>query len=204
VSLPGQPHLAVDETVMFHGAGYDLNTAQRMLEERWKLMYPAVAYYPLIKLSTAVGTSTEILSGAPDSTPWDPLWGEAVERPTGHPEWRQPHLSEQTVQDPSRDAPRTAAEPEVRGEPRRLHMRVARVSREETLKKLGFDLVRTMIGSVPTTMYDRYAIKPQVGDRFRWNDEWYEVLQISPRGWYRNTTHNLLWYLSIKSARLGS
>lgn len=203
-AIPGSPHLVTDETAMFGGDGHSIATAQRMLEERWKSMFPAVLYYPLSKAVTAVGVDTEALSGEVGTTPFDPLWGEAIERPVNTTHWRQPHLSQQTVVDPTRDTPRVAADPEVRGEPRKVHMRVRRVTREEMLKKLGFDLVRTTIGCVPTTMFDRLSIMPQSGDRFRWNDEWYEVLQTSPQGWYHNTTHNLLWYLSIKSARLGS
>ena len=202
--IPGQPHRVVDEPAMFGGGGHDIGTAQRMLEERWKLMYPRVAYYPFEKAVTAVGTSPDALSGAAGTTPFDPLWGEAIDRPIGTTHWRQPHLSAQTSQNELHDPARVAAEPEVRGEPHPINMRIRRVVREEMLKKLGFDLVRTTIGCVPTTLFDRYAIKPQPGDRFRWNDEWYEVLQTSPQGWYHNTTHNLLWYLSIKTARLGS
>lgn len=204
MTQPGFPHQVVDDTEMFGGSGNDLQTAQRMIEERWKLFYPPVAYFPLVKAVTAVGTSTETLSGETGTTAFDPLWGEAVPRPTGQTQWRQPHASEQTSQDLVKDPARQAAEPEVRDDARRVHMRVRRVQREEMLKKLGFDLVRTLVGCVPTTMFDRYAIKPQPGDRFRWNDEPYEVLQTSPQGWYKNTTHNLYWYLSIKSARLGS
>lgn len=201
---PGYPHKVVDETVMFGGAGFDLATSQRMVEERWKLFYPAVAYHPLVKAVTAVGTDTEALSGETGTTPFDPLWGEAVDRPAGQQFWRQPHASATTSIDLEKDPARVAAEPEIRDEPRRVHMRIRRVSREEQLKRLGFDLVRTLVGCVPTTMFDRHAIAPQPGDRFRWNDEWYEVLQTSPQGWYKNTTTNLFWYLSVKSARIGS
>jgi hypothetical protein len=204
MSEPDYPKRVVDETIMFGGNGYDMATSQRMIEERWKLFYPSVPYSPLVKAVTAVGVATEVLSGENQTTAFDPLWGESVDRPAGQTQWRQPHASAVTSQDAILDPARVAAEPEIRAEERRVHMRIHRISREDLLKKLGFDLVRTLVGCVPTTMFDRIGITPQPGDRFRWNDEWYEVLQTSPQGWYKNTTHNLFWYLSVKSARIGS
>jgi len=72
------------------------------------------------------------------------------------------------------------------------------------LKKLGFDRVRTIVGTVPTTMFDRYRIRPQAGDRFTWHDEVFEVLQTVQQGWFRQTTLHLFWVLNIQSARRGA
>jgi hypothetical protein len=207
MTIPALTPQEFNDAEMF-GLGNTFNTTVRMIESRWKRTYPRVAYYALKKNVTNVGTSTTAVSGSTGTTTFDPLWGEAVAPAMQDTGWQQPHLSAVTAPNTTPFASETAdvpaAETEVRDDAVYVHMRVQRTLHETMLKKLGFDRVRTLVGTIPASMLDRFQTRPQPGDRIRWNAEWYEVEQFAPGGAYNNTTVWLYWVLNLKHARLGS
>jgi hypothetical protein len=203
--IPNANPPSVNDTILGgNSASNDLGTMRRMIEERWKLYYPAVDYYPLAKAVTSVGQQTTELVGEAGTTQFDPLWNEAVDQSIKPVGWKQPHLSEQVTQDPVNNPAANAADPEIREGPFRLHMRTQKYLHEKMLKKLGFDQIRTLLCTVPSSMFDRYAIAPTAGDRFIWNDNWYEVLQVVPSIYYLNSTVSLYQILNVQSAKRGS
>lgn len=176
----------------------DLELAIRLIEERWRRFFPRLDYRPLNKLVTpAVGNNPV---GAPGTTQFDPVWGEAVPVETATTGWRQPHLS--AIVTP--DAPISAVEPQVYQEPRDIHGRVERVARKDHLQKLGFDRIRDLLVTIPSSMLDSSGITVTQGDRFVWDNELYEVLQWSPMGWWMNSSVKLFIVLNVAHARKGS
>ena len=179
--------------------GADLQLQIRMIEERWRRFYPVLQYAPLDKRTTPVQSPSET-SGESGATQFDPLWGESV--PTGLKAtgWRQPHLS--TAVDPATAV--EAAEPNVYVAPRPIHGRIQRVARKDFLQKMGFDRLRDLIITVPTSMFDESGITVTQGDRFVWDNELYEVIQWSPMGWWMNSSVKLFLVLNCQHARRGS
>lgn len=197
--MPYLPPPAVDDTQFPKAYGADLAVAVRMLEERWRRFYPVITYTSLDKRTTPV-TRTSQTSGEVGATQFDTLWGESV--PTGLKDtgWRQPHLSTQV--DPATAV--QAAEPSVYLNPRPLHARIQRVARRDLLQKLGFDRLRDLLVTIPTSLLDASGITVTQGDRFIWDNELYEVIQWSPMGWWMNTSVKLQLVLNVQHARRGS
>lgn len=197
--MPYLPPPSPDGAVFPQSYGSDLTLAIRLLEERWRRFYPVISYTPLDKRTTPV-TAPSQTSGETGATQFDPLWGESV--PTGLKAtgWRQPHLSSQV--DPATAV--QAAEPSVYIAARPLHGRIQRVARRDFLQKLGFDRLRDLLVTIPSSMLDSSGITVTQGDRFTWDNELYEVLQWSPMGWWMNSSVKLQIVLNVQHARRGS
>lgn len=187
--MPYLPPVKVDGPAWPPALSDDLRTEIGLIEERWKC-YPEVAYSPLDKRTTAAPTSKSIV-GEAGSTKWDPLWQESVPDTT---EWVQPHTT----------AAVDAADTNKYQEARKVRIRIQRTAREDQLKKFGFDRLRYMLATVPTSMLDRMGITCDAGDRFVWNNELFEVMQWSPQGWRYNSTVCLYVVLNVEHARRGS
>lgn len=174
--------------------GEDLRTAVGMLEERWS-NFPLIEYTQLIKATTPVA-STEQMSGETGTTQHDTLWGESV--PTAvKASWEQPHQNP----DPAK---RHAAEPSLYHPPVRVRARVHRTAREDFLKKVGFDRIRTLLLTIPASLLDAVGVTCGAGDRFTWDGELYEVLQWSPMGWFHTSNVKLMIVLNAEHARRGA
>lgn len=197
--MPYLPPPSADDTQFPKAFGPDLSLAVRLLEERWRRFYPVITYTSLDKRVTAV-TSPSQTSGEVGSTQFDTLWGESVPAGLKAGGWRQPHLSSQV--DPATAV--QAAEPSVYLAPRPIHGRIQRVARRDFLQKLGFDRLRDLIVTIPTSMLDASGITVVAGDRFTWDNELYEVIQWSPMGWWMNSSVKLEIVINAQHARRGA
>jgi hypothetical protein len=166
----------------------------RQSEELWRTTYPKIAYMSLLKAATAVA-DTNTLTGAAGTTQFDPLWGEAVPANMGAT-WQQPHANanpEVKASDPSLYSPAID-----------IHARIQRTAREDFLKKVGFDRVRSLLVTIPSSMCDAVGLNPKAGDRFMWDGELYHVLQYSPLGWWMNTNTKLYVVMNCAHEHRGS
>jgi len=188
--MPYLPPLRLTDTAFPEALGQDVLTAIQMIEERWRLTYPLVQYTAIDARATPVASPNE-LSGESGATKFDPLWGESV--PATGTVWAQPHQSGGT-----------GVAPSVYRQPVSLRCRIQRTMREDDLKKLGFDRLRKLIATIPTSLLDAADIAVHAGDRFIWNGEPYEIVQHHPRGWWHNSNVNLYLVMNCESARRGS
>ena len=172
--------------------GVDLFTEIKLIEESWRRHYPLIQYAPISKSPTAVTDITTQLSGQANTSKFDPMWGESIDSSIAV--WQQPHASG-TVQ---------AAEPTLYQPPRSINARIQRVAREDTLKKIGFDRIRTLLLTIPTSLLDSIGVTCAAGDRFVWDNEIYEVLQWHPQGWRFNSTVKMYVWLNCEHAKRGS
>jgi hypothetical protein len=174
--------------------GPDLQQHIRQTEEMWRVSYPVVNYMSMLKAVTSV-TDVNTLSGEAGTTQFDPMWGEAVPANMGAT-WKQPHANTDPAVHASDPALFSPAVP--------LHARIQRTAREDLLKKVGFDRIRSLLLTIPASMCDAVNINPKAGDRFTWDGELYHVLQYSPLGWWMNTNTKLYVVLNCAHEHRGS
>ncbi len=179
-----------DDTVFPTAHGDDLVTAIRLIEERWNRFYPLLTYTPLNKQPTPA-TEYKELSGVSGTTKFDTLWGEEVDENLST--WKQPQ-SDPTI---------NAVDPGVYLDAVPLRGRIKRTVREEQLKKYGFDLLRHLLVTIPTSMLDKAGTEVKAGDRFVWNNERFEVIQFAPWGFYYNTNIFLYIVMNCEHVRYG-
>ncbi len=185
------PPLTINDTVFPDALGDDARTAINMIEERWFRSFPRISYTMIDKKTTPV-TSPNILSGEAGSSKFDAMWGETVDK--NLTTWEQPHNS----------ATVAAAEVTVYQDAKEMPARIKRDSRENELKKFGFDRLRDLIVCIPTSILDANGVTVQAGDRFVWNNESWEVIQHHVEGWWYNTNVNLYVWMNVQHARRGS
>jgi hypothetical protein len=196
--MPYLPEDFTHPTVMPQAYGADVLHAIRTIEEKWARFYPQVNYFCLRKAVTVVpknaqgDVDTQSLSGVSGTTVFDPILGEAVDNTSTV--WKQPHLSGDT----------RAANPERFMDPIRVHAQVRREAKEKELKKLGFDEVRDLLLTIPTSALDKLGIEVTQGDRFVWDNDLYEVLQFETTGYWKNTNLRLYMILNCRHYHPGS
>lgn len=186
-------------TTFPHAYGRDVLHAIRQIEERWVRFFPQVSYFPLNKSVTVIertngDVDTESVSGTAGGTVFDPILGEAVDNAAATGKWKQPHLS----------GDRRAVNPEKFFPPVRLHAQVRREAKEKELKKLGFDEVRDLLLTIPTSMLDKLGITVTQGDRFVWDNDLFEVQQFETTGYWKNTNLRLYIILNCRHYHPGS
>ena len=181
-------------TVMPSAHTSDLVHAIRQIEDMWTKSYPKVSYMSLLKAVTAV-SDTNTLSGEAGTTQFDPLWGESVPAGMGS-NWKQPHANA--------NPEALAASPDLFAPAVEIHARIQRTARDDLLKKVGFDRVRSLLLTIPSSMCDALNLNPKAGDRFVWDGEHYQVLQYSPMGWWMNTNTKLYVVLNCAHEHRGS
>jgi hypothetical protein len=185
-------------TVMPQAYGADVLHAIRVIEEKWVRFYPQVNYFCLRKAVTVApknaqgDVDTQSLTGEAGTTVFDPILGEAVDNASAT--WKQPHLS----------GDRRAVSPERFMDPVRVHAQVRREAKEKELKKLGFDEVRDLLLTIPTSMLDKLGIVVTQGDRFVWDNDLFEVLQFETTGYWKNTNLRLYMILNCRHYHPGS
>lgn len=179
--------------------GRDVHHAVRQIEERWTRFFPQVAYFALNKAVTVVprvngDVDTASVSGTTGGTVFDPILGEAVDNAALAGQWKQPHLS----------GDRRAVNPEKFAAPVRVHAQVRREAKEKELKKLGFDEVRDLLLTIPTSMLDKLGITVTQGDRFVWDNDLFDVQQFETTGYWKNTNLRLYIVLNCRHYHPGS
>jgi hypothetical protein len=198
--MPYLPEDFTHPTVMPQAYGADVLHAIRVIEEKWARFYPQVNYFCLRKDVTVVpknaqgDVDTESVSGTAGGTVFDPVLGEAVDNAALVSGWKQPHLSGDT----------RAVSPERFMDPVRVHAQVRREAKEKELKKLGFDEVRDLLLTIPTSMLDKLGIVVTQGDRFVWDNDLFEVLQFETTGYWKNTNLRLYMILNCRHYHPGS
>lgn len=192
--MPLIPPHADSPTVFPDPHSADLQRAIESAEETWNRFYPYIAYSCIMKATTEVATM-DTLSGEDGTTKFDPLWGEAVPTAVG-PMWQQPQLNE--------NANVVPADAAVYAEPIQIRARIQRTAREEMLKRVGFDLVRSLLLTIPNSLLDKNGIIPRAGDRFAWDGDLYEILQTSPYGWWMNTNTVLYTVMNAQHLHRGA
>jgi hypothetical protein len=136
--------------------------------------------------------------GGVGSTTYDNLYGESHPGASGD-DWSQPHGTEAGV-----GAALDATDPELFADVERLHARVRRESRENELKKYGFDRVRDLIVTIPTLILDEHGITAKAGDQFVWDGDRFVVRQEDSGGYWKNTNIRLYRTLSCEHVHSGS
>lgn len=191
------PFSLIDETVFPLAYGKDLLQALSIVEEKWARFYPRVNYYSLNKsITPMVEDNVDQPVGEPGTTAFDPLWGEVVDPQMLVSGWTQPHRDESDTL--------AAGNPEQFLDPVKLHAQIRREAKDQELKKLGFDEVRTLLLTIPLSLLDRADVTVQHGDRIVLDNETYRVEQFTTTGYWKNTNVRIYMVLNCQHARFGS
>lgn len=191
------PEEFTHETVFPRAYGKDVHLQIRMIEEKWRRFHPIISYYCLNKAVTVGPVTTAGLAnavGTTGGTAFDPITGEAVDNAALTGAWKQPHLS----------GDRRAVNPERFLAPIKVHAQVRREAKEKELKKLGFDEIRDLLVTIPTSVLDKLGIVVTQGDRFIWDNDLYEVGQFETTGYWKNTNLRLYNVLNCRHWHPGS
>lgn len=193
--MPYIPDTLVENTTIPRSYSRDLQLAVRLIEERYSLFKPPLEYYSLQVLQTKV-TDLNIIAGEAGSTAFDPLWGESVDPAMRGQPWTQPHLSGTFEADD--------LQADVFADPILINANVRREALDTELKRWGFDRVRGLIVTIPLSLYDKAGIEVHVGDKFKWWDDEYDLLQWTMDGYWKNTSQALYAILNCDSRRRGN
>ena len=178
--------------------GKDFWHQAKMAVQKWNRgFYPLIPYTQIVKSTTMepgapTGQYGPVPVGAPGTTSFDPLYGEAVD--PAMTTWTQPHQS----------GTLKAADPEVYAPPVNIRMRVQVELQDIELHFYGFESVIDVVGSIPVALLDQAGITCQPGDKFPWGGDWYEVEQIGPKQRWLNTTTALYLFLNCRRKRFGA
>tara|TARA_R100001086_G_scaffold120987_2_gene62319 strand:- start:249 stop:842 length:594 start_codon:yes stop_codon:yes gene_type:complete len=189
----------LNTTVFPRAYGKDVWNGIRMIEEKWERHYPRIRYYCVKKAVTAVeneDATEDKMSGEPGTTAFDPLWGEPVDPKMLVDGWNQPH------QDPGDEY--AAANVTLFEDPIDIRAQIRRETRENELKKIGFDRLRDILAIIPLSLLDRAGITVRQGDRFIWDNAVYQVEQQERTGYWKNTNLRIYMILNAEHARMGS
>lgn len=190
--MPYLPPGLIEEANFPKSWARDVQFQIKAIEEQYRRMYPPAEYYMLKKAATPAATPSQIV-GEAGTTKFDSLYGESVD--SNLTAWQQPHGTAGAVK---------AANVDLFNNPIKIPRRFQRIAREEELKKYGFDLKRTAIVYIPTSLLDRYGITVQAGDKMKWNNEDFAVLQWAPTGWWKDSTVYLYLALNVEHLRAGA
>lgn len=189
--MPYLPTADLINTTFPEGQARDVRRQIDFADKLYKRHYPRIDYYPLLKSVTPVAEPTDT-SGEPNTTKFDPVWGETLD--SGLTEWEQPH-------DPGGAA---ASEVEEHGGPYPLHMRVQRGQKDLDLKRYGFDKMRDLTVYTTLKQLDDQGVAVKAGDRFVWDGDSYLVKDFTRTGYLWNTNIRVYMILSCDHERVGS
>lgn len=199
--MPYLPQDYTHDTELPRAFGQDLMFQARRSVETYERFMPRIEYF-VLSVSLTVGSSApdanDDVVGAAGTTGFDDLYGEAVPV-AGGADWVQPHGTEA-----GEGATVVATDPEIFLPACTLNGRVRRESRENELKKMGFDRVRDILVTFPTLMLDRHDITTKAGDQFIWDGDRYVVRQEDSGGYWKNTNIRLFRTLSCEHIHSGS
>lgn len=177
--MPYLPPLLSEDTVFPKPLGRDFALQVKMIEDQYRLHFPTLHYEILVKATTPVlkqPDNSVLPSGEPGTTQWDPLWGERVHAPNG--KWEQPHGTGGVVKAVAVETWEVA--PAVKA-------RVQRVNQERELKRYGFDKNRELMVFFACSLLDANGIVVQVGDRFKWHQQYFVIKEAHGDGYWQNT-----------------
>jgi hypothetical protein len=191
------PPYAVNKTVIPEAYGIDLQTIVRMIRERWEKFFPKLDYYSLQVAPTAPASANmDKIVGAADNTQFDPLWGEAVDPALRGESWTQPHLSGEYAADKDATDVYATAVP--------MPSRFRREVKDSELHQWGFDRVRDVVVTIPVVFFDLADLTAKAGDKLSWNSSFYDVVQQTTDGYWRNSNIPLYVILNCQTRRRGS
>lgn len=178
------------------GLSNDLATMISLLEEKWRRFFPIVDYFQMDYTPTTVPTE-DTPAGKPGATRVDDLWGEDIPASLTA-EWIQPHEnSPQGLAADATDCKRY--KPSVQ-----FNLPIQREVDDKTLKRFGIDNMRDVLVTFLSSTLDDLGVTVQVGDRFVYGGENYEVEQYKQTGYWLNTNVALYIIGNCKRLRLGS
>ncbi len=189
------PPAATQATYFPTEGGADLATSVALIEERWRVTFPQVSYFPLDKRVTP--SDSAHLSGESGASKFDPVWGETVD--SARTTWAQPHGTAGSVK---------AADVEVYRSPVSLYAKIQVVEDEKDMRKYGFDnndrWIAGLVLTIPASMLDTAGITCIAGDKFAWDGDEYSVRRARLAGYYFNSNVRLYVKLGCDRRRHGS
>jgi hypothetical protein len=180
------------------GTDKDIETAIRMMKERYERFFPQVDYQSRKIPDAMVSEHTGDVQPLPNSEDVDDLWGEV--NPPGQQmgtAWQQPHTTERL------DATEID-EFESKGY---MHVHLNHNPTTRQLKKFGIEQGRYMIATFLVPLLEDAEIDMvKKGDRFFWKDHVYEIYKFEDptAGYWKNTSIDLYVVCVCKYARYGS
>lgn len=184
--MPYLPVINLDDTELPTGVGSDYTLQLDMMSERWRKFYPQIDYFSM-RRATTVTTDLNVPVGGSGATKFDPLYHEPIDSDMT------------TVVSPqgTNSANYDAGGVEVYAASVRVHARVRVDATDAELKRWGFDKVRDLIVQIPCVLLDTAGIGVRAGDKFRWGNTDYDVMQQVLDGRWRNT--NIRFYVVINA-----
>jgi len=223
--MPYLPPEVLNDTI-FPTAGMcdrDVVTTLDLISERWSTSFPQVAYHMIAWTPTVALPENDYASGVSNETTVDDLWGEDIDYGeftdqvaatrrvrldnTGKAiiaetkpipiqfdeavgaKWEQPHGN----------ADRAAANTRKWKDPVNIHAQINTDKMSKVIRRLGLDDFKGLLLTIPTVMVDRAGIVVNVGDRFYWDAEPWDVVQMFVRDRWFNT--NVYLYIHIHAQR---
>jgi hypothetical protein len=183
----------VQRTTFPSAYGKDVEMAIRLIEDRWRRSYPQVDYRSFKTATTqqsSLGVSAPV--GESGFTSFDPLYGESLD--PSMLVWDNPQTS----------VGADATDVEVFEPGVLVHAQVRTEATERELKKYGFDEIRDLLITIPSSFLDALGVTPKPGDRFVWDGDTYQVLQRKRGGYWKNTNVALYEVINAEHARFGS
>jgi hypothetical protein len=191
--MPYLPPALIDDQPFPQAWGRDFFLQVRMVNSQYRRHYSWADYYQLKIAPTAADSSFDPIGDA-GTTKFDPLYGESVDSTLTA--WKQPHGTNGAVK---------AAGVDLFYDPIRIPRKFRKDTRDEELHKYGFDLTRKATVTIPAALLDEVGITVHAGDKLRWNNEEFNVLQTAPAGWWPGSSNLFLFMvLSVEHRRRGS
>lgn len=194
--MPYLPEPYVHETEFPQSFDKDLLFQIRVINERWRRMFPKIEYFAFrgdVKASPSLPATIPTVVGEAGGSALDPLWGETVPAAQIGGAWQQPH-----------DGTGAAANPELFYPVVILNGQIRREAKEKELKKYGFDQMRDLLLTVPCAMLDKFGITARAGDEFVWDGYRYFVEQVEATGYWKNTNSTLYVVMNCTQKKVGS
>jgi len=203
----------------------DLLTTLGLIAERWRSAFPEVDSRMIAWTPTRALPENDYISGISNETAVDDLWGEDLDPGTFTDHavaTKRVKLDvagkirsvvaevkpvpirfdeavgarfEQAHGNPNREATHTRKY----RDPLKIHAQINTGNQSKVIRRLGLDDFKGLLLTIPTVLMDRAGIVAQNGDRFHWDNEPWDIVQVFARDRWLNT--NVYLYLHLTAQR---
>lgn len=195
-----QPPSVIHDSRLTRASAGGLRTANKLLIEKWELLYPFIPWkmLDLLPQAAVVAGAAELSSTPGGGTVFDPLYGEAVPVDASG-NFTQPHGDSSGANTDATARTRYKT-------PINVPLHIRREKPENPLTEQGEDASRKYTIVIPTAVLDKYGVVANVGDRLTYHAHFIEIyeVRIPERGYWKHT--NIPMYIEAKGAipKIGS
>ena len=184
----------------------DLLTTLGLISERWQSAFPEVDYSMIAWTPTPALAENDYISGVPGETRVDDLWGEDIDpgqalpdRGDGAPPIGFDEAAGASFGQAHGNPSLSATGNRKWREAAKVHAQVTSGASTKVIRRLGLDDFKGLVLTVPTVLMDRAGLIASHGDRFVWDGEPWDVVQVFVRDRWLNT--NVYLYVHVTAQR---